>query len=241
MNADLKQQGQPQASDMNARIVRRVIQVLVMIAFQGVVLFASSGRLDWIWAWVFLGLYLVGAVVNGAFMLRYSPETIAQRADAEEMKDWDKVVGGLFALMYFVGTLLVAGLDERLGWPGEIAPTVSGIASAAFALGFAFIVWSMAANAHFSTVVRVQGEKGHTVCTEGPYRFVRHPGYLGGIVHALVAPLILGSTWALIPGGLAALLLVVRTALEDRTLHQELSGYAEYAQQTRCRLLPGVW
>lgn len=241
MSADAKQQAQSQASDLNARIAKRVIQVLVMIAFQGGVLFAFSGKLDWIWAWVFLGLYLVGALVNGSLMLRYSPETIAQRADAEEMKDWDKVVGGLFALTYFVGTLLVAGLDERLGWPGEIAPAVSVAGAIVFALGFAFIVWSMATNAHFSTVVRVQEEKGHTVCTEGPYQWVRHPGYLGGIVHALTAPLILGSTWALIPGAVAALLLVIRTALEDRTLHQELAGYAEYAQQIRYRLLPGVW
>lgn len=79
------------------------------------------------------------------------------------------------------------------------------------------------------------------MCTTGPYRFVRHPGYVGAIVQAFGAPLLLGSLWALIPGALAALLMIVRTALEDRMLRAELAGYAEYAQQVRFRLLPGIW
>jgi protein-S-isoprenylcysteine O-methyltransferase Ste14 len=99
----------------------------------------------------------------------------------------------------------------------------------------------MAANAHFTTVVRVQADRGHAVCDAGPYRYVRHPGYVGALLHSLAVSLILGSLRALIPGGLAALFMVLRTALEDRTLHAELPGYAEYACHTPYRLLPGVW
>jgi protein-S-isoprenylcysteine O-methyltransferase Ste14 len=79
------------------------------------------------------------------------------------------------------------------------------------------------------------------VVTAGPYRWIRHPGYAGGVVGHLALPLLLGSAWALIPGALTAGLTVLRTALEDRTLREELPGYAEYARQTRYRLLPGVW
>ena len=100
---------------------------------------------------------------------------------------------------------------------------------------------AMAVNNYFSLVVRIQKGRGHTVVTGGPYRTMRHPGYVGGILFQLGTPFLLGTLWALIPAGLAALLLVVRTALEDRTLLNELDGYREYAQQTRCRLLPGVW
>ncbi len=99
----------------------------------------------------------------------------------------------------------------------------------------------MVANAHFATVARVQADKGQTVCDTGPYQYVRHPGYLGAVFHSLAVPLILGSWWGLVAGGLAALFMVLRTALEDRTLHEELPGYTEYAQETRYRLVPGLW
>ncbi|MGQ9556089.1 MAG: methyltransferase family protein [Anaerolineae bacterium] len=87
----------------------------------------------------------------------------------------------------------------------------------------------------------MQKESGHITITAGPYHYVRHPGYVGGIISNLTAPLALGSAWALIPEALAAGLTIVRTALEDRTLQNELAGYNEYAQRVRYRLLPGVW
>jgi protein-S-isoprenylcysteine O-methyltransferase Ste14 len=106
---------------------------------------------------------------------------------------------------------------------------------------FALVTWSMAANAFFSMIVRIQDDRKHAVADTGPYRFVRHPGYVGSIVFELASPILLGSLWALIPGVIAALLFLTRTALEDRTLHEELTGYPEYAQRTRYRLVPGVW
>ena len=99
----------------------------------------------------------------------------------------------------------------------------------------------MAANAFFSMVVRIQEDRGHAVATGGPYRYVRHPGYVGMMLSLLGTPLLLGSLWALVPAGLATCLYVVRTALEDRTLQEELEGYKDYAGQVRRRLLPGVW
>jgi len=99
----------------------------------------------------------------------------------------------------------------------------------------------MATNAHFESTVRIQKERGHQVCEAGPYRFVRHPGYGGMIFMYMGMPLILGSWWAFIPVFMIIMLVFIRTALEDRTLQRELSGYSEYARKTRFRLLPGVW
>jgi len=99
----------------------------------------------------------------------------------------------------------------------------------------------MLANRFFSGVVRIQNERGHSVVSDGPYRWVRHPGYAGGFIGDLALPLLLGSAWAFIPAALTAGAVVLRTALEDRTLQAELPGYREYAQRTRFRLLPGVW
>jgi protein-S-isoprenylcysteine O-methyltransferase Ste14 len=110
-----------------------------------------------------------------------------------------------------------------------------------FVLGLALFSWAMFSNTFFSSAVRIQQERGHAVCNTGPYRFVRHPGYVGAILQSLVMPLMLNSLWAFIPAGLAVLLMVVRTALEDKTLQEELQGYTEYAHRVRYRLLPGVW
>jgi protein-S-isoprenylcysteine O-methyltransferase Ste14 len=96
-------------------------------------------------------------------------------------------------------------------------------------------------NKFFSDVIRIQMDRGHTVVSRGPYQYVRHPGYIGMISYALATPFLLDSPWALIPGGLMALLVIIRTVVEDRTLLAELDGYKEYAQQTRYRLLPVIW
>jgi protein-S-isoprenylcysteine O-methyltransferase Ste14 len=99
----------------------------------------------------------------------------------------------------------------------------------------------MASNTHFESYVRIQEDRAHKPVSSGPYQYVRHPGYVGMALSALSIPLTLGSWWALIPAGIAALLIVIRTALEDKTLHTELQGYAEYAKKVRYRLLPGIW
>lgn len=226
--------------EVKARMVQRVVQVILVTAFQAALLFLSAGRLDWIWAWVFLGLYAGGILINGAFLLRYNPRTIAERATAEGMRDWDKVVGGLFGVVYFIAIPLLAGLDRRFDW-SSMALAVHLAGAAFFVSGFALFSWSMVANAHFATVVRIGQVGKHAVCDRGPYAHVRHPGYVGAILQALGLPLILGSWWALLAGAAAALLLVVRTALEDRALHEDLPGYEEYARRVRYRLLPGVW
>ena len=108
-------------------------------------------------------------------------------------------------------------------------------------IAYALPAWAMWANAFFSTAARVQGERGHVVCSSGPYRLVRHPGYAGFVLQALATPLLLGSRWALAPGVAAAVSMIVRTALEDRMLQAQLPGYAEYARKVRYRLVPGVW
>ena len=102
-------------------------------------------------------------------------------------------------------------------------------------------VWATASNAYFSQIVRIQTERGHTVASGGPYRCVRHPAYAGAILYELAVPVLLASAWSAVPSVLAAILLILRTALEDRTLQSELIGYPEYTRKVLYRLLPGVW
>lgn len=227
--------------DVAAGIAARFRQVVFLLAFQAIILFASSGRLNWTWAWVFLGIYIAGVLINAFFMLRTSPETIAERGRTKDMKDWDKVIGGLWGLTHFVALLVVSGLDERFGWTGEIGAAWHVAGAILFAIGSGLFGWAMITNAYFSAVVRIQSDRGQTVCRSGPYQFVRHPGYVGANLQSLSIPLLLGSLWALIPGIIAAALMITRAFLEDRTLQAELPGYDEYAQQVRYRLIPGIW
>jgi protein-S-isoprenylcysteine O-methyltransferase Ste14 len=136
---------------------------------------------------------------------------------------------------------LVAGLDLRFGWTQGLADWWNLGGAIVFAAGLELFSWAMMANAYFSTAARIQAERGQTVCKNGPYHFLRHPGYLGAILQSLGIPLLLGSFWALVPGVVAAALMVVRTSFEDRMLQSELTGYSEYAREARFRLLPGVW
>ena len=109
------------------------------------------------------------------------------------------------------------------------------------ALSYALVVWATASNAFFSQIVRIQSEHGHAVAAGGPYRYVRHPAYVGAILYEIAVSVLLASWWALLAGGLNAILLIIRTALEDRTLLGELTGYVDYARKVHYRLIPGIW
>jgi len=205
----------------------------------GAILFIAAGRLDWPMAWVYTGISMVDATL---LLLIVSPELMRERTHPKaDAKDWDRVFARLTGPLGSTVILVVAGLDKRLGWSAQVPLAIQVAGLVAFVLGMGLMTWAMAVNNYFSLVMRIQKDRGHTVVTGGPYRYVRHPGYVGGIMFQLGTPLLLGSLWTLIPAGLTALLLVARTALEDRTLQNELEGYREYTQQTRYRLLPGIW
>ncbi len=137
--------------------------------------------------------------------------------------------------------LVVAGLDQRYGWSTAIGSSTQIAAAVVAALGYAIVVWATVSNAFFSQIVRIQSERGHHVVSTGPYSFVRHPGYVGTVLFEVGVPIMLGSYWALLCGVLNAVLFIIRTALEDKTLHNELEGYVDYAREVRYRLLPSVW
>jgi len=222
-------------------VARRIATVAAFLVFNGTILFVSAGQLRWRWAWVFLGICLLSMAINGSIILRTSPETLAERGRPETTKGWDKLVGGLWALALFVLVPLVAGLDARFAWTGTLAVAWNAAGALALAVGLGLAGWAMIANAFFSTAVRIQADRGQTVCRSGPYRFVRHPGYLGFFLQSLGTPVLLGSLYGLVPGIAAAVLMVVRTSLEDRMLQRELAGYHDFVRDVRYRLCPGVW
>jgi protein-S-isoprenylcysteine O-methyltransferase Ste14 len=137
--------------------------------------------------------------------------------------------------------VVVAGLYHRFDWSPEFPLWLIVIGFILISLGYAFAAWALAENRFFSSVVRIQTDRGHVVCDSGPYRFVRHPGYAGSFLSLFGIVLALGSLWTLIPAAVASIITVIRTALEDQTLQEELPGYRDYARRVRFRLVPGIY
>jgi len=221
-----------------ASLLVRLLTLLVILAG---VLFISAGRLDWLQAWLFILAYGVFLLIYGAWGQRNDPGQIAERSKiGSNVKSWDKAILSVYTFLLFV-LLIVAGLDAgRFRW--AVAPVVlQAIGWVGLLLAGGLIWWAASVNTFLSRWMRIQDDRGQQAVTTGPYRWVRHPMYGGVIIFMLSIPLVLGSIWALVSGILIVILYVIRTALEDRTLQEELPGYREYAERVRYRLIPGIW
>jgi len=222
---------------------RVILQVLFFVVFIPFLPLLISG--DWRWweAWVFAIVSILGFAISRALASRRHPDLIAERArimQHEDTKPWDNLLAPLVGLG---GGLLplVAGLDARLDWSPAFSMPVKMISLVVLLAGYILGSYALIENRFFSGVVRIQTERGHRVVSSGPYRWIRHPGYAGAILAYLATPFFLDSSWAILPALFLTVVLVIRTALEDQTLQDELDGYQDYTGHVRYRLLPGVW
>jgi protein-S-isoprenylcysteine O-methyltransferase Ste14 len=221
-----------------------VARHITLPIFTSALLFLGAGTLNWAWGWAFSIVYFLCWLGICSALVTRNPELLNARGRRTTQltgtKSWDWAIMSVYAVIIIVQPF-VAGLDWRNGWSSPSAPMVYVAGNALNIAAHALLGWSMVVNRFFDCTVRIQEQRGHEVISAGPYRYVRHPGYVSVIVTFVALPLALGTWTALIPGGIGILLYLIRTALEDRTLYAELPGYADYAQQTRHRLLPGVW
>ena len=208
------------------------------------VFFLTADDWKWGWGWVFYISLTVFLAAHPLLLIPINPQLLAERergTQTADTKHWDRILtmigGGIFPF----GSQLLGALDHRFSWTVSLPVNIHILGAAVTIIGYAIFLWAMVSNAFFTEGVRIQTERGHTVCESGPYRFVRHPGYVGSILSILGIPLILGSLWALIPAVAGGAAFFVRTALEDRTLLLELKGYAAYAARVRYRLIPGLF
>jgi len=224
--------------------VKAIIQLLLVTLVVPLLPLLISWKWDWWEAWAFAIILFLGFVISRVLAARKHPDIIAERANSLQNKDaksWDKTLAPLMALGGLVVPLL-AGLDKRFNWtPDPFGLSIKIAAIAVMVLAYAFSSWAMIENAYFSGIVRIQTDRGQTVCDTGPYRWVRHPGYVGAVWSYLAMPFLLDSVWAFIPVGMLLLVSVFRTKLEDQTLRAELPGYRVYAAKVKYRLFPGLW
>jgi protein-S-isoprenylcysteine O-methyltransferase Ste14 len=218
--------------------------IIIIVLLPAIILFGAAGTFNWPMAWFYMVFSVAGFAVSRLIVWRNNPDLLRERGrmmDHEDTAAFDRVLAPLLALVGPTLIGIVAGLALRFEWSPVFSPGLMWVGVALLVLGHAFGSWALVVNRFFSGVVRIQKERDHHVVTSGPYAIVRHPGYLGACFIYLGMVLMLGSPWALIPYALELAVLVARTALEDRLLQAKLPGYAQYAQQTRFRLIPGIW
>jgi len=221
------------------KVLVGLIVTALVVVFAGFI-FVNARRLGWTPGWIYVGMVAATLTINLACLLRWNPELIRRRMRLGKVtKAWDMVWAVLFAIA-MIAIFVVAVEEARNGVSrGPGASWLLGLAI--FTPGWTLVIWSMVVNPFFEKTVRIQTDHGHRVIDTGPYAYVRHPGYVGFVGWIISTPLLLASVWAFIPALITTLLFVIRTALEDRTLRDELPGYTEYANRVRFRLIPGVW
>jgi len=223
-------------------LTRAIIRVILFNTIVGLAFFLPAGHVNWSQVWVLLVLWVFYYLIMFFIGLRVSPDMVLERAKGiqKEGKVYDRIIISVYILT-FAALAITAGLDVgRYNWSdvpvwGEIAAFIPVL------LAYALPIWATFSNPFAAGVMRIQEERGHHAISAGPYRFIRHPMYLGTVIFGIFSPIFIGSWWALIPGFAMACVFIVRTALEDRVLHEELPGYQAYAQQVQYRIFPGIW
>lgn len=218
-------------------LIKTIITSLIFPA----ILFLSAWKLDYFQGYIFLLTNVFTALMN-FWTIRLNTELMTERSKVgKDSKSWDKLILGLSGVTYLI-SVVIAGLDSgRFQWSPNFHWSIYLIGVVIMIIGQVIFLTARNENKYFSSVVRIQADRGHTVCDTGIYKLVRHPGYFGMTISLVALPLLTGSVWSIIPIVVAIVLLFIRTYLEDETLKNELTGYSDYAQKTRKRLIPGIW
>ncbi len=221
-------------------LIRRVARGMTLVVVASI-WFWIAGRWTWMQGWALLVAFVANSNALAFWLARSNPALLGERnRRAEDAESWDRIIQRCHNIL-MASLLVVAALDSgRFGW--SVVPIgVQLVAWVCLCIAAVTIWHVMAVNTYASTIVRIQKDRGHVVVTKGLYGLVRHPMYVAVMLSVVCMPLVLGSLWGMIPGIMVVMLFVYRTAREDRTLMEKLSGYRTYAERVRYRLLPGLW
>jgi protein-S-isoprenylcysteine O-methyltransferase Ste14 len=215
---------------------RLIVQSAGFPVVTALILFGAAGRVDLPLYWVYVAI-IAALSVGGLYLIG---EDLARERTRPGGKPppWSLRLAMVLCPLHWA----IAGFDRgRVHWSDAVPLALRLVALVVLVLGLALTLWAMHVNRFFSSAVRIQTDRGHRVVDSGPYRWVRHPGYLGAIPAITASGLVLCSWLATALGALGSLWLLWRTRTEDRLLRAELPGYEAYAARVRWRLLPGLW
>ena len=227
----------------NALLGKALLEVVAELAVFAALVFVSAGTLLWPAGWVFLAIFFGFALAIVLWLAREDPELLAERMSSPLQRGqplWDKVFVAA-VMVFFVAWLIVMPLDAvRFGW-SEVPDWLQILGALGLMLSLYFMFLTFRENAYLALVAKLQEERGQSVVSTGPYRYVRHPMYASMFLFFPGSALLLGSWWGLLLCALLLGLLVWRIPFEERMLENGLAGYDEYERDVRYRLIPHVW
>ena len=227
-----------QKEKLDVKLVLKSISIFIVLI---IITFLAAGRLDYWQGWMFNGLNILFILITYIVLIDRKDLIKERLKPGKGMKQWDRIYYAVSTPMFFV-MFIISILDvNRFNWKPTIPLILIFLGIIIYSIGQIVVLWAKKTNKFFSSVVRIQSERKQTVCANGPYRYVRHPGYVGGLIFTIGIPLMLGSFWGLIPVIIIIFLVVWRTNMEDKTLKNELPGYIDYAQRVKYRLIPYIW
>lgn len=229
-------------TDQNEKLgFRTVLKSLSILPVFVLITFVTAGRLDYWQGWMYNGLNILFMLLT-FIVLRDRKDLIKERLKpGRGMKSWDRMYYAVSTPLFFVMFIFSILDATRFTWGPTVPLTVIFFGIFLYCVGQIILLWAKRANRFFSSVVRIQSDRKQEVCSTGPYSFIRHPGYLGGLIFSLGIPLMLGSYWGLVPLLLTIFLMFWRTSLEDDTLKKELPGYEEYSKKVHYKIIPYLW
>jgi protein-S-isoprenylcysteine O-methyltransferase Ste14 len=224
---------------MNTVVKGALSAILGLVAF-GLTLFVPAGTTHYWQGWAFLAVFALSTWIPTVYLMRTNPAALERRMQVGPKAETRPLQRVLITVIFiaFPATFVVSALDWRFGW-SQVPAALSAIGDVLVAVGLGVAMLVIIQNSYAAANVRV--DSGQTLVSTGLYGLVRHPMYTGNVVLMLGIPLALGSYWGLlllIPG---MLVLVLRIRDEEKLLTRELSGYRDYTQRVRYRLLPYVW
>lgn len=205
------------------------------------IIFISAGKINYWQGLVYIVIGLIMLLLSYT-VFRIDSELLKERSKpGENTKKWDKAILGL-SFLITIAMYIIAGLDSgRFHWSSNFHWSIYLLGIILTAFGQLLFLIAQKQNKFFSSTVRIQTERDHTVCETGLYKIVRHPAYMGSIIQSSGFPLLFGSLWSIIPIAIMIIILIIRTNLEDKTLKKELNGYNEYSKKTRYKIIPFIW
>jgi len=223
---------------------RYIARMFLSLLAQGIIFFSAAGTLEIPRAWLFFIITFSYYLISTIILFKITPTLVNQRggpAFEDNTPTWDKIILLTYTVLGLYVQIFIAGWDvgQLHWWPRGMESLIAGLVL--YLISVILIMWAMVKNPFFEASAHIQADRGQEVVKTGPYNFIRHPGYLSGILWHVAVPLIIGSSLALLFSLSVIILLLIRTYLEDCLLKEELEGYYPYSQQVKYRLLPGLW
>lgn len=223
--------------EMKSLIRKIIIRFSLLPVLIGLLILIPAGTFNYWQVYLYLAVIVIPMMFVLLFFLKNDPRFLERRTRTKEKEKQQKIIQFTFSIFFFSG-YIISGFDKRFGW-SDIPTNIIVFADIFVLLGYILVFFVFKQNSYASRVVEV--EKNQKVISTGLYSYVRHPMYTGIIIMFLPTTIALGSYWGLISMATIPIALVLRLLNEEKVLHNELSGYNEYCQRTKYRLIPFIW